>query len=79
MQLNDRYEFGEELDLDVDDGKFLTPNADKTVRNLYKLHSVLVHSGGGHGGHYYAFIRIDGKQWLKFDDDKVTKVCCSRS
>jgi hypothetical protein len=42
------------------------------VRNLYKLHSVLVHSGGVHGGHYYAFIRPDGKQWVKFDDDTVT-------
>ena len=33
--------------------------------------SVLVHSGGVHGGHYYAYIRPDGKQWLKFDDDRV--------
>jgi ubiquitin carboxyl-terminal hydrolase 7 len=42
------------------------------VRNLYKLHSVLVHSGGVHGGHYYAYIRPDGKTWLKFDDTAVT-------
>ena len=41
------------------------------MRNLYRLHSVLVHSGGVHGGHYYAFIRPDGRQWLKFDDDKA--------
>ncbi len=41
------------------------------MRNQYRLHSVLVHSGGVHGGHYYAFIRPDGRQWLKFDDDKV--------
>ena len=45
------------------------------MRNLYRLHSVLVHSGGVHGGHYYAFIRPDGKQWLKFDDDKAR--CCA--
>lgn len=44
----------------------------RSVRNLYKLHSVLVHSGGVHGGHYYAYIRPDGKQWLKFDDTSVT-------
>jgi uncharacterized UBP type Zn finger protein len=37
--------------------------SDRSVRNLYKLHSVLVHSGGTHGGHYYAFIRPDGKTW----------------
>jgi ubiquitin carboxyl-terminal hydrolase 7 len=42
------------------------------VRNKYKLHSVLVHSGGVHGGHYYAYIRPDGKNWLKFDDTAVT-------
>jgi hypothetical protein len=47
-QLNDRYEFPEELDLDRDN--YLSRNADRGVRNLYKLHSVLVHSGGVHGG-----------------------------
>ena len=72
LQINDRYEFPDELDLDVEDGKFLSPDADRSVRNLYKLHSVLVHSGGVHGGHYYAYIRpaTSGK-WLKFDDEKV--------
>jgi hypothetical protein len=43
------------------------------VRNLYRLHSVLVHSGGVHGGHYYAFIRPAGSSWLKFDDERVTR------
>ncbi len=71
VQINDRYEFPDELDLDVGDGKFLAPGADRSVRNLYKLHSVLVHSGGVHGGHYYAYIRPATKQWLKFDDEKV--------
>ena len=41
------------------------------MRNLYKLHSVLVHSGGVHGGHYYAYIQPDRKRWLKFDDERV--------
>lgn len=71
VQINDRYEFPDELDLDVGAGKFLAPGADRSVRNLYKLHSVLVHSGGVHGGHYYAYIRPASKQWLKFDDEKV--------
>ncbi|EFJ41244.1 hypothetical protein VOLCADRAFT_40312, partial [Volvox carteri f. nagariensis] len=71
--INDRYEFYDELDLDRDGGKYLAPNADRSVRNLYKLHSVLVHSGGVHGGHYYAFIRPDGKTWLRFDDDRVSR------
>lgn len=72
VKINDRYEFFEELDLDVEDGKYLAGGADRSVRNLYKLHSVLVHSGGVHGGHYYAFIRPDGKTWLKFDDERVS-------
>lgn len=71
MQINSRYEFPEELDLDRDDYKYLSENADKTVRNKYRLHSVLVHAGGIHGGHYFAFINPTGKQWIKFDDEKV--------
>jgi ubiquitin C-terminal hydrolase len=35
--------------------------------------SVLVHSGGAMGGHYYAFIKsfADGK-WYQFNDSTVT-------
>lgn len=34
-----------------------------------------MHSGGIHGGHYYAFIRpqLQSNQWFKFDDERVTK------
>ncbi|GAA0176566.1 cysteine protease [Lithospermum erythrorhizon] len=74
VKINDRYEFPLELDLDREDGKYLSPDADRSVRNLYNLHSVLVHSGGVHGGHYYAFIRPTlSDQWYKFDDERVTK------
>ncbi|KAJ0469972.1 putative ubiquitinyl hydrolase 1 [Helianthus annuus] len=74
VKINDRYEFPLELDLDRENGKYLSPDADKSVRNLYTLHSVLVHSGGVHGGHYYAFIRPTlSDQWFKFDDERVTK------
>nr|XP_043631310.1 ubiquitin C-terminal hydrolase 12-like [Erigeron canadensis] len=74
VKINDRYEFPLELDLDRDDRKYLSPDADKSVRNLYTLHSVLVHSGGVHGGHYYAYIRPTlSDQWFKFDDERVTK------
>ena len=47
LQINDRYEFPDELDLDRDN--YLSRGADRNVRNVYKLHSVLVHSGGVHG------------------------------
>lgn len=76
VKINQRYEFPEHLDLDRDGHKYLTKDSARegAASNSYSLYSVLVHSGGVHGGHYYAFIRPDGKQWLKFDDDKVTKV-----
>ncbi|KAF6169871.1 hypothetical protein GIB67_034263 [Kingdonia uniflora] len=74
VKINDRYEFPIHLDLDRENGKYLSPDADRSVRNLYTLHSVLVHSGGVHGGHYYAFIRPTlTDQWFKFDDERVTK------
>ncbi|KAJ6923886.1 ubiquitin carboxyl-terminal hydrolase 12 [Populus alba x Populus x berolinensis] len=74
VKINDRYEFPLQLDLDRENGKYLSPDADRSVRNLYTLHSVLVHSGGVHGGHYYAFIRPTlSDQWFKFDDERVTK------
>jgi ubiquitin carboxyl-terminal hydrolase 47 len=36
------------------------------------IYSVLVHSGGAYGGHYYAFI-FNGKDWYRFDDSTVKK------
>jgi len=79
VKINDRYEFPDELDLDVGDGKYLSPKADRKVRNLYRLHSVLVHSGGVHGGHYYAFIRPNSNQWYRFEDERVTKEDAKRA
>ncbi|XWS08168.1 hypothetical protein CRYUN_Cryun41cG0057300 [Craigia yunnanensis] len=74
VKINDRYEFPLQLDLDRENGKYLSPEANRSVRNLYTLHSVLVHSGGVHGGHYYAYIRPTlSDQWFKFDDERVTK------
>ena len=30
----------------------------KNRPNVYELYSVLVHEGGTHGGHYYAYIKV---------------------
>lgn len=80
VKINDYYEFPLQLDLDRDNGKYLSPDADRSVRNLYTLHSVLVHSGGVHGGHYYAYIRPTlSNQWFKFDDERVTKEDAKRA
>ncbi|KAI3862196.1 hypothetical protein MKW92_038946 [Papaver armeniacum] len=68
VKINDRYEFPLQLDLDREDGKYLSPDADRRVHNLYTLYSVLVHSGGE------CFIRPTlSEQWFKFDDERVTK------
>ncbi|KAI3992837.1 hypothetical protein MKX01_029424 [Papaver californicum] len=45
VKINDRYEFPLQFDLDREDGKYLSLDADKSVRNLYTLHAILVHSG----------------------------------
>ncbi|KAA8544396.1 hypothetical protein F0562_022408 [Nyssa sinensis] len=74
MLINDRYEFPLQLDLDRENGKYLSPEANRSIQNLYTLHSVLVHNGGVHRGHYFAFIRPTlSDQWYKFDDERVTK------
>ncbi|XP_022851790.1 ubiquitin carboxyl-terminal hydrolase 12-like [Olea europaea var. sylvestris] len=41
VKINDRYEFPLELDLDRDNGKYLSPEADRSVRNLYMLHRLI--------------------------------------
>jgi ubiquitin carboxyl-terminal hydrolase 7 len=68
VKINDRFEFPERVDL----SKYLSKDADRSIKYVYRLHSVLVHSGDLHGGHYCAFIqpKLDGK-WFKFDDDRV--------
>merc|ERR1719313_3163825 len=88
VKINQRYEFPEHLHLDRDGHKYLTKDSARegAASNSYSLHSVLVHSGGVHGGHYYAFIRpdcgvksvtpggeADAGQWFKFDDERVTR------
>lgn len=77
VKINDRYEFETELDL--------SPYVqDSDGRDIYVLHSVLVHIGDVNGGHYHVFIRpqidvSDGEgkkpsKWYKFDDETVTLV-----
>jgi len=68
VKINDRFEFPDTVDL----SRYLSDDADRSIKYVYRLHSVLVHSGDLHGGHYCAFIqpKLDGK-WFKFDDDRV--------
>ena len=67
VKINDRFEFDEEIDL----APYL--EEDPGHPELYQLHSVMVHSGDVHGGHYYAYIRPDCKdKWYKFNDERVS-------
>jgi ubiquitin carboxyl-terminal hydrolase 7 len=69
IKINDYFEFPERINLD----NFLSETADKSVPQDFVLHSVLVHGGDSHGGHYNVFINRDGK-WYKFDDTRVVQV-----
>ena len=71
VKINDRHEFPFEIDLD----EFLDLNADRSQPWVYKLHSVVVHSGDMNNGRYFTLIKPDREtRWLKFDDDRVTPV-----
>ncbi|CAG9319008.1 UBP12 [Blepharisma stoltei] len=73
-KLNDRFEFYDEIDLDkyvVDEIK---------GNNIYRLFSILVHSGTPGFGHYYSFIspKLDNN-WYKFNDQSVDKAIPSQA
>ncbi|KAF1981728.1 cysteine proteinase [Aulographum hederae CBS 113979] len=70
MKINDRYEFPEIWDA----SPYLSDEADRSESYVYRLHSVLVHSGDLNAGHYYAFIKPNKDDgFFKFDDDRVTR------
>ncbi len=39
--------------------------------NKYELYGICKHRGDMEFGHYYAYIKINGKQWYEFNDSKV--------
>ncbi|KAF4039933.1 Ubiquitin-specific protease C-terminal [Phytophthora infestans] len=79
VKVHDRFEFPKTLVLDEFISKDKTKTDAQSPSFIYHLHSVLVHSGDVHGGHYYVFIR-PGKHiaastdWFRFDDDQITRV-----
>ena len=42
---------------------------------VYELYSIMIHTGGAFGGHYFAYIKSfeDGK-WYNFNDASVTEI-----
>ncbi|EAR91927.3 ubiquitin carboxy-terminal hydrolase (macronuclear) [Tetrahymena thermophila SB210] len=43
---------------------------------VYELYSILIHSGGAYGGHYYAYIKAfeDGGKWHSFNDTSIMEI-----
>ncbi|KAG6954852.1 hypothetical protein JG688_00012159 [Phytophthora aleatoria] len=82
VKVHDRFEFPKTLVLDEfisDDKLKAEESSNPSPRYIYHLHSVLVHSGDVHGGHYYVFIRpgkhiATSTDWFRFDDDQITRV-----
>ncbi len=58
LKINDRLEFYERIDL----SEYMEEKPEKPMH--YLLHSVLVHSGDVHGGHYFGFIRPDCRLFI---------------
>lgn len=68
-KLSNKFEFSESLDMSL-----FCPGME-SEGGVYKLYSVLVHSGlGVNGGHYYAFLNVENQKWIKFDDETVHQV-----
>ncbi|RHY24955.1 hypothetical protein DYB25_013713 [Aphanomyces astaci] len=74
IYLHDRFEFPKQLNLAAYMDSTASPDSTQ-----YHLHSILVHSGDVHGGHYYVYIRPHGQDpantlWFKYDDDLISAV-----
>ena len=42
---------------------------------IYELYSIMVHTGGATGGHYFAYIKdFESGKWLQFNDSRVTEI-----
>ena len=71
-KINDYYEFPLNLDMN----KYMQKNNNNSndKDNMYKLKSIIIHSGTCESGHYYAYILDDKNgEWYEFNDTKVTK------
>lgn len=42
---------------------------------VYELYSIMIHSGGALGGHYYSYIKsFENNRWYCFDDSIVSRI-----
>ena len=53
----------------------LTSEYLKQGQYVYELYAILIHHGGAHAGHYYAYIKDNGNnEWYKFNDVMVHRI-----
>lgn len=62
----------------------ITSNQQENIKNanqgpkgpyIYELFSIMIHSGGASGGHYYAYIKdFQTRSWYCFNDQNVSRV-----
>lgn len=65
VKLNDKVEFPNVLNI--------APFVTSGEQVEYELFSIMIHSGGAHGGHYFAYIKdFASKNWFNFNDGTVT-------
>jgi len=84
MKKNDQFKFAEILDIDAvlpeetNLSQATTLKNGKAGKNLYHLHSILIHRGTLGAGHYFAFIRPSlAPDWYEFNDSIVTPIAQS--
>eukprot|EP00672_Neobodo_designis_P026237 CAMPEP_0174833856 /NCGR_PEP_ID=MMETSP1114-20130205/4489_1 /TAXON_ID=312471 /ORGANISM="Neobodo designis, Strain CCAP 1951/1" /LENGTH=1468 /DNA_ID=CAMNT_0016067755 /DNA_START=228 /DNA_END=4634 /DNA_ORIENTATION=+ len=65
----------------ADDGDSAAPakpagqdNTAESRKHVYRLRSVVTHSGAATFGHYYCYVNFDDGAWVKFNDETVTDV-----
>jgi hypothetical protein len=64
VKVNDHYQFAKRLNVkpflkpkEREDDDVPPPSSEEDVCTEYVLYAILIHSGGAHSGHYYAFLR----------------------
>lgn len=71
IKLNNKVTFPFTLDM----AKFFTDQKGAAGNQEYELFSVMIHSGGAEGGHYYAFVKsFESGKWFKFNDASVSEI-----
>ena len=71
IKLNDRFVYGEKLDLSA----FLHEKLSDLTQNFtFSLKGITLHSGNTDHGHYFSYIKTESGQWFEFNDATVEPI-----